>query len=157
MLPSSFCRSACHTRSGQRLFDIGFALDRATVFTLVSLVVLGAFTLAELALGGWLHSANKVTNVAVSAVLALLLGLSIRPIHSRVDRLIDDVFFRKRHEDEKALKKFAHEATFMTDGDVILERANQNIESRADASDIIFALYDGVGRYGGIDGTTRRS
>ena len=106
----------------KRLLDVGFALNRATVFTLVSLVVLGAFTLAEWALGGWLHSANKVTNVAVSAGLALLLGLSIHPIHSRVDRFVDNVFFRKRHDDEKALQRFAHEATFMTDGDVMIER-----------------------------------
>ena len=80
---------------------IGFVLNRAAVFTAVSLAVVGLFTLAEWALGGWLHSANRITNVAVSAALSL--GLSLHQIHSRVDRVVDNVFLRKRHEDQRAL------------------------------------------------------
>ncbi len=135
----------------RRMIDVGFALNRAAIFTCVSLVVVGLFTLAEWALAGWLHNANKVTNVAVSAGLALALGLSIHPIHARVDRFVDTVFFRKRHEDEKALVKFAHEAAFMTDRDVILERATNTLEAHTDATSVNFALYDGFDRYGGID------
>lgn len=134
----------------RRLLDVGFVLNRAAVFTAVSLVVVGLFTLAEWALGGWLHSANRITNVAVSAALALSLGLSLHQIHSRVDRVVDNVFFRKRHEDQRALMQFAREATFITDAETVLERASKTIEEHADASRVNFALYDGVDRYGGI-------
>ena len=97
---------------GHRLLDVGFALNRAAVFAVLSLLVVGAFTLAEWGLGGWLASASRSTNVLVSASLALALGLAIHPIQRLTDRFVDNVFFRKRHEAEIALRAFAKEAAF---------------------------------------------
>ncbi len=135
----------------RRLLDVGFVLNRAAVFAGVSLFVVGMFTLAEWALGGWLHSAGRVANVAVSAVIALGLGLSLHQIHKRVDRIVDNIFFRKRHEDEHALKRFAWEAAFITDPDVVVERATETVEEHAGASSVEFALYDGDGHYGTVN------
>ena len=135
----------------RRLLDVGFVLNRAAVFAGVSLFVVGIFTLAEWALGGWLHSAGRIANVAVSAAIALALGLSLHQIHKRVDRFVDNVFFRKRHEDEDALKRFAREAAFITDPDVVVERARETLERHTGASSIEFVLPDGDGHYGSID------
>ncbi|HLI96578.1 MAG TPA: hypothetical protein VKT72_10900 [Candidatus Baltobacteraceae bacterium] len=134
----------------RRLLDVGFVLNRAAVFTTVSLVVVGLFTLVEWALGGWLHDAGRIANVSVSAAIALALGMSLHQIHTRVDRLIDNVFFRRRHEDELALKRFAREVAFITNPDVVLLRAKQTLEQHADASTVEFAMYDGRGHYGSI-------
>ena len=41
------------------------------------------------------------------AGLALALGLSMRFLHHRVDSFVDSVFFRKRHDNERALRRFA--------------------------------------------------
>jgi GAF domain-containing protein len=136
---------------GRRLLDVGFALNRAAVFTTVSLVVVGSFTLVEWALGGWLASESRGTNVLVSGALALGLGLSIHPIHLRVDRFIDASFFRKRHEAEQALRTFAKEAAFITDPDVLVTRARDVLERNTDCSWVDVAVYDGDGRFGGID------
>ena len=135
----------------RRLLDVGFVLNRAAVFAGVSLFVVGMFTLTEWALGGWLHSAGRVANVAVSAAIALALGLSLHQIHKRVDRVVDSVFFRKRHDDERALNRFAREVAFITNSDLVVERATETLERHADASSIKFMLYDGNGRYGGVD------
>jgi hypothetical protein len=135
----------------RRLLDVGFALNRAVVFTTLSLVIVGAFTLAEWALGSWLQSVSKATNLAVSAALALGLGLSIHPIHAWVDRFIDNVFFRKRHQDEKALRRFAHEAAFTTDPAAILERTTRELLDHAESTFADVLLYDGAGRYGDVD------
>ena len=134
----------------RRLLDVGFVLNRAAVFAGVSIFVVGIFTLVEWALGGWLHSAGRVANVTVSAAIALALGLSLHQIHKRVDRLVDNLFFRKRHEDEYALKHFAREAAFITDADVLVERATETLEEHTGASSIEFALYDGDGHYGNV-------
>ena len=136
---------------GRRLLDVGFALNRAAVFTSVSFVVVGSFTLAEWALGGWLASASRATNVLVSGALALALGLSIHPIHVRVDRLIDASFFRKRHEAELALRTFAKEAAFITDPAVLVTRARGVLERNADCAWVDIALFDGVARFGEVD------
>lgn len=135
----------------RRLLDVGFVLNRAAVFASVSLLVVGMFTLAEWALGGWLHSAGRVANVAVSAAIALALGLSLHQIHKRVDRVVDNVFFRKRHEDEHALKRFAREAAFITDADVVVERATKTLEQHTGTSSVEFALHDGDGHYGSFN------
>ena len=135
----------------RRLLDVGFVLNRAVVFTGVSLLVVGIFTLAEWALGGWLHSAGRIANVSVSAAIALALGLFLHPIHAPVDHFVNSVLFRKRHEDEEALKRFAREVAYITDPDVVVERALEALSRHADASFVEFALDDGAGRYGGID------
>lgn len=135
----------------RRLLDVGFVLNRAAVFTGVSLLVVGLFTLVEWALGGWLHDASRAANVAVSAAVALVLGLSLRHIHARVDRFVDNVFFRKRHEDERALKQFAREVAFVTDKDVVIRRATETLTRHADAQSVDFVLDDGAGRYGSVD------
>jgi hypothetical protein len=145
--------AACLTYSllGHRLLDIGFALNRAAVFAVVSIVVLGSFSLAEWALGGWLNSASKSTNVVVSALLALGLGLAIHPIHALVDRLIDTIFFRKRHEAEQALRTFATEAAFITNPAIVIERAVATLLSHTECAFAEILLNDGEGSYGGID------
>jgi hypothetical protein len=136
---------------GRRLLDVGFALNRAAVFTTVSLVVVGSFTLVEWALGGWLASESRGTNVLVSGALALGLGLSIHPIHLRVDRFIDASFFRKRHEAEKALRTFAKEAAFITDPDTLVTRARDVLERNTDCSWVDIAIFDGAQKFGGVD------
>lgn len=134
----------------RRLLDIGFAINRAAVFTVVSLIVVGMFVLVEWALGEWLASAGHAANLAASAALALALGFSVRAIHQRVDRTLDGVFFRKRHEDEQALRTFAREAPYITELPVLLERTVKTLENRADAATVVLELHDGNGRYGDI-------
>jgi hypothetical protein len=133
---------------GRRLLDFGFVLNRATIIAGVSLLVFAAFSLIEWALGGWLSTMNRTTNLVVSALLALALGLSLRPIHGRVERVVDRVLFRKRHEDEQALRAFAHEAAYFTDGTTLIHETQRLIAARTDASAVTLALDDGAGTYG---------
>jgi hypothetical protein len=135
----------------RRLLDLTFVINRVAVFTGVSIVVIGTFVLAEWGLSEWLSTVGHTTNVFVSAALALALGLSLRAIHDRVNSVLDSVFFRKRHEDELALRTFAREAPSVTDAATLLERARQSREQHADASSVAFALNDGRGRYGDVD------
>ncbi len=136
---------------GHRLLDVGFALNRAAVFAAVSLVVVGAFSLVEWALGGWLASASRSTNVTVSALLALALGLAIHPIHTLTDRFVDNVFFRKRHEAERALRAFSKEAAFISDPALVVERTIAILRDRTDCTWANVLTYDGERTYGGID------
>lgn len=127
----------------QRLFDIGFIVNRAAVFTGVSIVVLGTFTLVEWLLSDWLRDASHTTNLLVGGGLALALGLSIRAVHGRVDRAVDNVFFRQRHEDEQAIRTFAHEVAYIGDRGILLERAAAVLEGHTNAVSIEIVLrYD---------------
>ena len=128
----------------RRLFDLGFVLNRAAVFAGVSAIVVGAFVLLEWALGAWFERSGHETGLAVNAALALVLGLSLRVVHRRVDRVVDTVFFRKRHEDETALRAFAREAAFITDAPTLLERTRETILDHSDASSVSIVVPSGA-------------
>ncbi len=134
----------------RRLLDIGFVVNRAVVYAGVSVVVFGIFALVEWAFGEWFSTATHSENLLMSAALALALGFSIRPIHQRVDAVLDRVFFQKRHEDESAIRRFAHEAPYITDIETLLERAREVLVRHADAAFVTFALDDGAGKYGDV-------
>ncbi len=118
---------------GRRVLDVGFVLTRSIVVAIVSLIVVSAFVLLEWALGSFLAGASHATGVAANAALALALGLSMRFIHKRVDDFVDTVMFRKRHEDESAVRDFSKEAVFITDRDVLLDQTLGKLRNHTDA------------------------
>jgi hypothetical protein len=134
----------------RRVLDIGFALNRVAIFSGVSIVVVGAFTLIEWALGSWLQKSGHTTSIVVGAAVALLLGFSIRFVHDRVEQVLDLVFFRKRHEDEEAIRRFAREAAFVTDPAIVIDRTVEVLERHADASFARLALSNGNGKYADV-------
>ena len=106
-----------------RVLDIGFVVNRAIVFGGVSIVVVLALGILEWFLGRYLVDVSHTTSSVIELALSLALGLSLKSIHHRVDRFVDDVFFRQRHEAEAALRRFAQEASFITAIDVLETRA----------------------------------
>jgi hypothetical protein len=137
----------------RRLMDIGFVLNRAVVFGIVSTIVVGAFVLVEWVAGEWFVNTSHTTSAVAGMVVALALGFSMRYIHTYVDRFVDGVFFRKRHEDEAALRRFAHEAAYVTDRSLLLERAVGEVLAHTDAQDASILVRDEPATYvsGGHD------
>ncbi len=135
----------------RRLIDVGFVLNRAAVFGIASSIVIGAFILVEWAASQWLVSASHTTSVVVGMVVALALGLSLRYIHKYVDTFVDRVFFRKRHEDEAALRRFAHESSYITDRGILLDRAVQEVLEHTNARDATIFVRDGTAGYTSVN------
>jgi hypothetical protein len=131
----------------RRLIDIGFVLNRAAVFAIVSVIVVGAFVLVEWAASAWLAGAAHSTSAAIGMVVALTLGLSLRYIHKYVERFVDSVVFRKRYEDEAALRRFAHESSYITDRAVLLERAIRVVKEHTNAEGAQILVRDGTQSY----------
>lgn len=130
-----------------RVIDVGFVLNRAVVYTGVSLVIVGVFVIVETLLGKYVESTNHVTSVAVQLAVALTLGFSIRFVHARVDRFVDNVLFRERHLAEAAIHAFAQEASYITDLDILLSRCVKTVERHARARGAGVWLSDDRGLY----------
>ncbi|MBV8638625.1 MAG: hypothetical protein JO322_11115 [Candidatus Eremiobacteraeota bacterium] len=113
-----------------RVIDIGFVINRAVVYTAVSVVVVGAFIVFEWLLGH-IVEANSRASAIIELCAALVLGLSVRLIHTRVDRYVDDLFFRERHIAEAAIRRFAHETGLITDPDILIRRTVEVAERNA--------------------------
>ena len=131
----------------RRLIDVGFFLNRAAVFTIVSAIVIGAFILAEWAAGAWLASATHASSAVIGMIVALGLGISLRYIHRYVERFVDRVFFRKRHDDESALRRFGHEASYISDRSTLLDRAVKTVKEHTSADDAAILVRDGAAVY----------
>jgi PDZ domain len=97
-----------------RLLDFGFVLNRAAVFAGVSVVLVAAFILMEALIANYVATQSHVTGQVLSLAVPLVLGFSMRFVHARVDRFMDDVFFRHRHEAEATIRRFAREAMLVT-------------------------------------------
>lgn len=124
----------------RRVLDFEFVLSRTLVVAMVSLIVVAAFVLLEWLLGTSLAGASRVSGVVANASLALILGLSLRYIHKKVDEVVNAVIFRKRHDDERALRDFSKEAAFVTEPAALLDQAIGMIASHTDARNAALLL-----------------
>lgn len=129
----------------RRVLDVEFVLSRTLVVASVSAIVVGSFALLEWLLGTVLAGVSHATGLVANGLLALVLGLSLNPIHKRVDAFVDGALFRKRYEDERALLEFAKEASFVTDSDALLDIAMAKIRKHTDALDAAMLLEGGGG------------
>jgi hypothetical protein len=109
--------------------------------------VIGAFVLAEWAASAWLASTTHTTSAFIGMAVALGLGVSLRYIHRYVERFVDHIFFRKRHEDESALRRFAHEASYISDRSTLLDRAVQAVKEHTTADVAAILVRDGAATY----------
>lgn len=98
-----------------RVFDIGFVLNRTIVYAVTSAVVLLVFAALEFATERILSDLTHVEGVVLQFAIALLVIVSVRLVHGRVDGLVDSVLFRSRHEQESALRRFATTLQFYTE------------------------------------------
>ncbi|HET9096068.1 MAG TPA: PDZ domain-containing protein [Candidatus Baltobacteraceae bacterium] len=114
-----------------RVIDVGFVINRAVVYTGVSVIVVGVFVVVETLLAKYVQNASHVTSTAVELAVALGLGFSIRYVHARVDHFVDTVIFRERHLGEAAIREFAQDASYITDDSVLLARCITVVERHA--------------------------
>jgi len=127
-----------------RMLDIGFVLNRALVFAIISALVVAAFTLLEFVLGRYLTSLGHVQSAVLEALLALGIGVSLGRIHARVDTVVDTIFFRDRHRSEAALHRLAREAAYVDDPHVLAERIVTAVDRHGNANGTALYLQDGT-------------
>ena len=115
-----------------RVIDIGFALNRTAAYGITSVVLIGLFAALEWAAERFITSRNHVESALIDLGIALIVVFSFRFVHVRVDRAVDNLLFRKRHEDEAALRRFEENAHFYTEGSSLLRDALEVIKKRCE-------------------------
>jgi hypothetical protein len=127
-----------------RVVDIGFVVNRALVFGALSAIVVVTFMVLEWALSSVFVKVSHITSTTLELGLALVLGFSLRTIHAKVDRFVDDVFFRDRHEAEGALRAFAHEVAFITDPQLAVARTHAELTRHSGTPACAVYVVDGA-------------
>ncbi len=136
----------------RRIVDVAFVLNRAIVFSLVSALIVAGFILIETSAGTLLVNASRTTGFVVQVGIAVVIGLSLRPIHDRVDRIVDQVFFARRYAAERALKQLGTDVHFIVDRDRLAARVLREIAQNTDVERVaIFTRDDADGRFSLLD------
>ena len=104
-----------------RVIDVGFVINRAIVFTTVTGFVFAVFALVSTLV-------EKLTlpqgeSIVVQSAVALALAFSFDFGYKRVERVIDRMFFRDRHNAETAVLRFTEHARSAVDAGTLLESA----------------------------------
>lgn len=102
-----------------RLFDIGFAVNRALVFTIISTILLLMFGVTEYAVDKLLHFEGREKNVIFDAAVALGIILSFHRIQHWVRHRIDHTFFGHWYAAASDLRRFVERAPNVIESSVL--------------------------------------
>lgn len=135
-----------YTLLNRHILGISFVLNRAVVFSAVSLVVAGAFMLVEWFLGQWFGAASRTTNLAITAAVAAGLALSLRFLYARIDAFVDAVFFRRQREAREFVTRMIAGIPYAESPDTIAEVLTRGVcESLRITSGALFQWGDEAG------------
>jgi len=101
------------------LFDVGFVVNRTAIYAVMTALLVAAFAGLNWIVG----QALKSTGLALpfEVILAGALGLSLNLIHRRIDRAVDLLFFRKRYDAQRRLRRVARGLVHAAGLDVVAE------------------------------------
>ncbi len=133
-----------------RMIDLNILISRATVFTIVSLIIValfvsiewGASRVLERVLGITIERANVPSQV-ITFVLVIFLGLSARWIHRFVEGTMMRAFFRKRLRGLADIEACAEEIDVATDVRAITDVAVATVMRSLDVCACSIYLHDG--------------
>lgn len=116
------------------LFDLGFAINRALVVTIISAMLLVVFGVKEWGVDKLLHFEGREKNVIFDAVVALGIILCFHRIQHWVSHQVNHLFFHHWHQAAERLRRFLHKAEHISDIDVLQTRFIREVTAYADVS-----------------------
>lgn len=135
-----------------RLVDLNILVSRATVFTIVSMIIVGIFIAAEWGIGkvfeqsfGLSHDKSGLTAQLLTLVLVLVLGMSARTIHAFVEERLTRAFFRKRLHGLADIERVAREADAATDAFDLMQLGVRTIMHALAPLGVAYYLHRGDG------------
>ncbi len=96
-----------------KVVDLGFAVNRALVYGVVSTVLLVIFGVVEWASEHFLPIKDLETNALIDGGIALTIFLVFHRLRDLSEHVIEGLFFRQWRENEAALRRFVKEAAFI--------------------------------------------
>jgi hypothetical protein len=97
-----------------RIFDFGFAINRALVYAIISTILLLTFGVTEWGFDKLLHFRNREDSAILDAVVALAIIFSFHRIEHWASRRVNQTFFRQWHQAAERLRTFMDRATHIS-------------------------------------------
>ena len=137
-----------------RVFNFEFAINRAMVYSVVSVLLLCTVGLMEFISKSLLKGdggAHK--SFAIDAAIALAVYLIFHQLHGRIERWVEKIFFFKWHDNEHKLRHFVRQAAHFTAVDALLAAFRTAVDRFTGHAGCAIYLRQGSGDYLFVSGT----
>jgi hypothetical protein len=135
-----------------RMFDVSFVVSRTLTFAVLSAIVVLAFSGLEWLIGTVLVNVGHLQGIVMNAALALVIGFSMDRMRTRVDRAVDNLFFRERRHAEECLRRFSAECGYISSEAALVQRTLDALHRYARVESALY-LIDKTGAYDLSDAT----
>ena len=123
-----------------KVLDVGFAVNRALVYGLVSFVLLLGFGLIEWGAEKVIPEAWLSGKIWLDAVIALGIFLTFHRVRDFAEKIVEDLFFRQWRDNEKDLRRFVADAAFVTKPKALTQAFAAELARFCDGAEV--ALYE---------------
>jgi hypothetical protein len=114
-----------------RLVDVSFVVNRALLYTAITALLFGIFSVLELGLHQ-LAIGDRLS-WALQAIAALLLAIALSPLHKRLEHGLERALFRRQRLAIASLRNFAVECGYIEQESRLLEIAVEKLMRQCDA------------------------
>ncbi len=117
LAPALVAASVAYGVVRHRVIDVNFIIGRTLVYTALTVFVVAVFTLIEYLVGKLLEERRLAQIMEVAAAVGI--GVSLNYVHGWLDRVLDVVFFRRRHAAEERLAAAARTLPHVETNDLV--------------------------------------
>jgi hypothetical protein len=136
-----------------RIFNFGFAINRAIFYSVLSLFMLVSFGVVERLSDHFLHFEGRSANVLLDGGVALAVYLGFHRLRHSVEHWMERIFFGTWHRNEDALRQFVGRAAHITSPQVLLREFGAELKRFSGGAECIIFLHDGNGNYASAAGS----
>ncbi len=104
-----------------RLLDVNLVISRGLVYSVLTVIVTGFYFLLVNIVGQLFRIASPASNPILMAVLVLILALGLNPLKDRLQRAVDNVFYKDRLDYRQVLQDFSRALTATLELPVLFE------------------------------------
>jgi hypothetical protein len=123
--------TVAYTVLKHRLFDIRLVFSRAILYGAITSVTVGLLALVDWGFGRWLAQSRFA--LVLELALAVLLGVMLTSVHSRLERFLNSVIFRAQTLALQALSRFALESDLIPDAHHLLQQTYEALRTRLES------------------------
>jgi hypothetical protein len=103
-----------------RVFNFGFAINRAVIYSVTSILLLVSFGIIEWLSEHVLHFESREKNMLLDGGIALAVFLGFHRVRQVVERFIERALFYPWHHNEQALRQFVRRAAHIISPETLL-------------------------------------
>jgi hypothetical protein len=111
-----------------RVFNFGFAVNRAVIYSVTSILLLVSFGIIEWLSEHVLHFESREKNILLDGGIALAVFLGFHRVRRVVESFIERVLFYPWHRNEEALRQFVRRAAHITTREALLTAFGAELE-----------------------------